>query len=202
MAEVLELSPTIIHTGPEWQMDDDQFFAFCARNKDLRIERSSNLDILIMSPEAGSSGGGNSRLIRRFDEWAEREGSGRAFGNSTGFTLPNRSVRSPDIAWVRNSRLRQLTKDEWEKFLPLCPDFVLELRSPSDRLTDLKTKMREYIDNGARLGWLLDPFSKQVQIYRPDSEPETLENPSSLSGEPILCGFVLNVQEIWQATRL
>ena len=105
-----------------------------------------------MSPEAGSSGGGNTRLARRFDEWSERDGSGRHFGNSTGFILPNRAIRSPDIAWVRNERLAQLTDEEWEKFLPLCPDFVLELRSPSDHLLELKIKMREYIENGARLG--------------------------------------------------
>jgi Uma2 family endonuclease len=201
MAEVLE-RPTILHTAPEWQLSPDQFFAFCQINKDLKIERNAKADIIIMSPEAGSSGGGSAKLTWKFAEWAERDGTGRAFGSSTGFVLPNSAVYSPDLAWVRNSRLRLLTQEQWNRFLPLCPDFVLELRSPSDRIADLTAKMAEYIENGASLGWLLDPLKQQVHVYRPGAAPEILDNPQSISGDPVLKNFTLNLPEIWAATRL
>ena len=126
-----------------------------------------------------------------------RDGSGQVFGSSTGFNLPNGATRSPDVAWVRNERLDALTDEQWQRFLPLCPDFVLELRSPSDSMGALHKKMEEYRENGARLGWLLDPASKQVHSYRPGTAVEMVNDPATLSGEPLLRGFVLDVPQIW-----
>src|SRR6184192_2064785 len=163
-APLLE-EPVVVHTRPAIEMDDEQFFQFCQLNRDLQIERSAEGDILIMTPEGGSSGIGSGRLTATFVVWAERDGTGEAFGSSTGFILPNGATRSPDVAWVRNERLEDLTDEQWQRFLPLCPDFVLELSSPSDSMGALHKKKEEYRENGAQLGWLLDPTSKQVHIY-------------------------------------
>jgi Uma2 family endonuclease len=189
--------PLIVHTRPAIDMDDEQFFHFCRLNGDLQIERTAEGDIIIMAPEAGSSGRGSSKLTALFHQWSERDGTGQVFGSSTGFNLPNGATRSPDVAWVRNARLDALTDEQWQKFLPLCPDFVLELRSPSDSMGALHKKMEEYRENGAQLGWLLDPASKQVHIYRPGTAVEIVNDPTTLSGEPLLRGFVLDVPQIW-----
>lgn len=189
--------PLIVHTRPAIDMDDEEFFHFCRLNGDLRIERTAEGDIIIMAPEAGSSGRGSSKLNALFHQWSERDGTGQVFGSSTGFNLPNGATRSPDVAWVRNERLDALTDEQWQKFLPLCPDFVLELRSPSDSMGALHKKMEEYRENGAQLGWLLDPASKQVHIYRPGRAVEIVNDPTTLSGEPLLRGFVLEVPQIW-----
>ena len=178
-------------------MNEDQFFQFCQINRDLQIERTAEGDILIRAPEAGSSGRGGSKLSALFDRWAERDGTGQVFGASTGFHLPNGAVRSPDVAWVRNERIDALTDEQWHKFLPLCPDFVLELRSPSDSVSMLRQKLEEYRDNGAQLGWLLDPAGKHIYVYRPGTAVEILDNPATISGEPPLQGFVLDVPQIW-----
>ena len=196
-ASLMEQEPLVVHTRPVIDMDEKQFFQFCQLNRDLQIERTSEGDILITAPEAGSSGRGSSRLNAVFEQWAERDGAGQVFGSSTGFTLPNGAMRSPDVAWVRNERLDALTEEEWQKFLPLCPDFVLELRSPSDAMGALQKKMEEYRENGAQLGWLLDPVSKRVHVYRPGAAVEVLDNPASVAGEPVLRGFVLDVLQIW-----
>ena len=196
-ASLIEQEPLVVHTRPVIDMDEKQFFQFCQLNRDLQIERTSEGDILIMAPEAGSSGRGSSKLNAVFEQWAERDGAGQVFGSSTGFTLPNGAMRFPDVAWVRNERLDALTEEEWQKFLPLCPDFVLELRSPSDGMGALQKKMEEYRENGAQLGWLLDPVSKRVHVYRPGAAVEVLDNPASVAGEPVLRGFVLDVLQIW-----
>jgi len=196
---LIEPERMVVHTGGTINMDDEQLFQFCQINRDLQIERTSDGDIIIMAPEGGTSGKGGSKLNAAFENWAERDGIGEVFGSSTGFILPNQAMRSPDVAWVRNERLEALTDKEWEKFLPLCPDFVLELRSPSDSLRNLQRKMEEYLQNGAQLGWLLDPVAKSVHIYRPDAAPEILENPATVSGEPLLRGFILDLQKIWAA---
>jgi Uma2 family endonuclease len=133
-------------------MDDEQFFQLCQLNRDLQIERTAGGDIVIMAPESGSSGRGSTKLNALFDQWAERDGTGQVFGSSTGFNLPNGATRSPDVAWIRNDQLDALTDEQWQKFLPLCPDFVLELRSPSDAMPMLERKMEEYRENGAQLG--------------------------------------------------
>ncbi len=196
-ASLVEQEPLVVHTRPVVDMDDEQFFRFCQINRDLQLERTAEGDIIIMAPEAGSSGLGSSKLTMTFGAWAERDGTGQVFGSSTGFTLPSGAMRSPDVAWVRNQRLDLLTDEEWQKFVPLCPDFVLELRSPSDGMRALHVKMEEYRENGAQLGWLLDPVSRCVHVYRPGAAVEVLENPASVSGEPLLRGFVLDVLQIW-----
>ena len=195
-ASLLE-QPLVVHTRPVLEMDDEQFFQFCQLNRDLQIERTADGDITIMAPEAGSSGRGSSKLNALFNQWAERDGTGQVFGSSTGFNLPNGATRSPDVAWVRNERLDALTDEQWHKFLPLCPDFVLELRSPSELMRALHKKMEEYRENGGQLGWLLDPASKQVHSYRPGTAVEMVNDPATLSGEPLLRGFVLDVPQIW-----
>jgi Uma2 family endonuclease len=204
MVEVLgeiEQPPLVVHTGPEMELDDERFFALCQRNRDLRIERNAHGDLIIMPPAGGSSSHGNAELVYLFQSWARRDRTGRIFDSSGGFILPNRATRSPDVSWVSDKRLEKLTDDEWKKFLPLCPDFVLELRSPSDPLPMLKEKMVEYLENGARLGWLIDPVRKHAHIYRPDLDPEVLDDPLELSGEGVLKGFVLELPELWAAMK-
>jgi len=196
-ASLIEQEPLVVHTRPVIEMDDEQFFQFCQLNRDLQIERTSEGDIIIMAPEAGSTGRGSSKLNTLFDQWSERDGTGQVFGSSTGFKLPNGATRSPDVAWVRNERIDALTDEQWQKFLPLCPDFVLELRSPSDSVGNLQKKMDEYRQNGAQLGWLLDPVNKQVHVYRQGAPAEVLDAPVTVSGEPLLRGFVLEVPQIW-----
>jgi len=191
--------PVLVHTRPAIEMDEEQFFRFCQINDDLQIERTAEGDILIMAPEGGSSGLGSSELLGLFINWAKDNGRGKVFGSSTGFVLPNKAMRAPDIAWVRKKRLDRLTDEQWEKFLPLCPDFVLELRSPSDSLPRLQEKMQEYRENGAELGWLLDPKTKRVYIYRPDKEVEILDDAKTLSCGTVLPGFVLDLRKLWAA---
>ena len=200
MAHALLLEqPVVVHTRPAIEMDDDQFFKLCQVNRDLQLERSAEGDILIMAPEGGSSVSGGSELIVVFGIWARQDGRGRVFGSSTGFKLPNGAIRAPDVAWVRNERIEGLSEEEWRRFLPLCPDFVIELRSPSDGLAALRRKMEEYRENGTQLGWLLDPVARSVHVYRAGAAVEVLENPALLSGEPLLRGFALDVPQVWTA---
>jgi len=197
MAAVLDQGQMVVRTAPAVEMDDAQFFEFCQINRDLRIERNAKGDLIIMAPAGGSSGRGNSELNYVFQEWARRDGKGQVFDSSTGFVLPNGAMRAPDVSWVRNARLKLLPDEKWQTFLPLCPDFVLELSSPTDSMRELKKKMEEYIANGARLGWLLDAAEKRVFIYRPGSEAELIKNPGELSASPVLQKFVLDVPQIW-----
>jgi len=150
-----------------------------------------------MPPAGSETGHRNSTLNLRLAGWAETDDTGLAFDSSTGFTLPNGAIRSPDASWVRRERWSALSKEQRAGFAQLCPDFVVELRSPTDRLSVLQEKMQEYIDNGARLGWLIDPVDKKVYVYRPGQPLESLDNPTTLSGDPVLPGFVLHVQELW-----
>jgi Uma2 family endonuclease len=180
------------------EMNDDQFFDFCQANRELRIERTAEGDVLIMPLTGFGSGRRNAAINARLFNWAERNGTGVVLDSSTGFRLPNRAVRSPDAAWILKSRLEAFSKEEQEKFLPLCPDFVIELKSPTDRLVDLKNKMVEYIDNGARLGWMLDPEARQVLVCRPGRAVDVLDHPETLSGDPELPGFVLDLRGIWE----
>jgi len=197
--EELEAPPIMVQTSPVIELDDDSLLRFCQINRELRIERTADGKLIITSPEGGSGGLGNAELIQVFGNWAKRDGTGRVFGSSAGFILPNKAMRAPDVSWVLKERLARLTKEELKKFLPLCPDFVLELRSESDSIGLLKAKMEEYMANGARLGWLLDPVRKQAHIYRPKKRPEILTNPAKISGEPLLKGFVLDLPAIWAA---
>lgn len=190
--------PLVLHFSPTLQnMSDHEFFEFCQLNRDWRIERTSRGDVLIMPPTGGETGRRNFGLTTTFGSWVEKDGTGVGFDSSTGFTLPNGAKRSPDLAWVRRSRWEKLTQEEKEEFPPLCPDFAVELRSRSDRLDRLQEKLEEYVANGALLGWLIDPGEKKVYIYRPRTEVRCLEDPVSISGEPVLPGFVLDVRRLW-----
>jgi Uma2 family endonuclease len=176
-------------------LTDAQFAHLCRNNPDLRFERTADGALVIMPPAGGKSSNRNFRLTGQFFAWLEATGTGVGFDSSGGFILPNRAIRSPDLAWIRQEHWDALSDTEREGFLPLCPDFVVELRSPSDARADLRAKMREYIDNGARLGWLIDPFGREVEIYHPE-EQRTLVSPVSLSGEDVLPGFVLDLDGI------
>lgn len=190
--------PVILHLRPAVELTDDEFFALCAINRDLRLERTAEGDIIIMPPTGGLAGNRNAEIGRQFGNWTMRDATGVTFDSSTGFKLPNGAERSPDAAWVLRPRLALLTTEEKEKFLPLAPDFVIELKSPTDRLKDLLAKMDEYIVNGVRLGWLINPERKRVHIYRPGKATEILDTPLQVSGDPELPGFVLELREIWE----
>ncbi|MEH2215131.1 Uma2 family endonuclease [Nostoc sp.] len=194
-ALILNLSPTI-------ELTDEQFFQLCQNNRDLRLERTAEGELIIMPPTGWGIGNRNSKLTQRLGNWADADGTGLAFDSSTGFKLPNGANRSPDASWVSRKRLEALNSDP-DKFLPLAPDFAVELRSASDSLKTVQQKMQEYIDNGVRLGWLIDPQNQQVEIYRPGQDVEILRrrspsetSPTSLSGEDVLPGFVLDLTQI------
>ncbi|NEO40202.1 MAG: Uma2 family endonuclease [Moorea sp. SIOASIH] len=190
-------TPLELKTRPAFDMSDDEFFAFCQLNRELRIERDQDGRLVIMTPTGGETGGRNFDLIVQFGNWVCQDGTGKGFDSSTGFILPNGANRSPDVAWVKLERWESLTKEQRKKFVPLCPDFVIELRSGSDRLENLQDKMAEYRSNGTLLGWLIDPNQRQVYVYRLGAEVEQLDNPAKVSGEPVLPGFVLQMDEIW-----
>ncbi len=179
------------------EMTDTQFYELCVNNRDFRFERNSKGDLIIMSPTGGETGNRNGRLIQQLFNWNDIYHLGIAFDSSTGFTLPNGNDRSPDVGWIPINKWENLTLEQRQKFLPLCPDFVIELRSYSDNLIILQEKMQEYQENGTLLGWLINPQNKQVEIYRPNQQVEILNNPSSLSGENILPNFRLNLGGIW-----
>lgn len=181
----------------ETKLSEEQFVRLCQENPDLRIELTAQQELVIMPPTGLDSGWRNSRLTRRLDTWTEADGTGIAFDSSTMFTLPNGAKRSPDASWIRRERWDALAQDQRQGFGRICPDFVAELRSPSDRLQDLQAKMQEYITNGVRLGWLVDPLEKRVYVYRPGQSVSMLEDPASVSGDPVLPGFVLQVRELW-----
>jgi Uma2 family endonuclease len=201
MSTTLNLSvadPVIVHFEPsKLRMNDEEFFEFCKLNPELRIERTSQGDIIVMAPTGGKTGKQNFKLIGAIARWVEIGGTGHGFDSSTVFSLPNGADRSPDVSWVRNERWNALSARQQETFPPLCPDFVVELRSPTDRLNTLQAKMEEYLANGAQLGWLIDPLERKVHIYRAEAAVEILDDPETVSGEPLLNGFVLDVRSLW-----
>ncbi|MEA5532893.1 Uma2 family endonuclease [Crocosphaera sp. XPORK-15E] len=178
------------------KLTDDQFYQLCQDNRDLRFERNSNGDMVIMSPTGGETGNRNSAINYQLYAWNNQNKLGITFDSSTGFKLPNDADRSPDASWIPLEKWNSLTSKQRQKFLPLCPDFVIELRSPSDNLKTLQEKMKEYVDNGTKLGWLINPQDKQVEIYKPVKEVEILDNPKTLSGENVLPNFVLDLELI------
>jgi Uma2 family endonuclease len=191
------MSPVVLHWPPSMRVVNDQFFEFCQANKELRIERTAQGDCEIMAPTGGETGWRNSGLTAQLYNWAEREGSGVVFDSSSGFVLPNGAIRSPDVSWVKRTRLAVLTSEQKQRFLPLCPDFVIELRSPNDNLKALQDKMQEYIENGASLGWLIDTEARQVLVFQPQQKLISLEQPEVMSAEEVLKGFELDMQKIW-----
>ena len=186
-----------IRLGPPHQrLSDEEFEEFCAEYGEMRIEMTSEGEVIIMAPVASEGGKRNFTLTARFGVWVEADGTGIGFDSSTGFTLPNGAKRSPDVSWIRRERWNALSDQEKNQFAPICPDFVVELRSKSDRLAILQEKMEEYLANSARLGWLIDPLEKRVHIYRPDAPVEVLDNPPEISADPLLKGFVLKLDGI------
>jgi Uma2 family endonuclease len=182
-------------------LTEDQFLKLCSDNPDLRMELTAKRELIVMPPTGGDTGTLNFRIVQRFGNWVDIDDTGVPFDSSTGFLLPNGAVRSPDISWVERARWEALTDAERAKCPPLCPDFVLELRSPSDRLGVAQDKMVEYLENGALLGWLIDPQNKRMYVYRPGQTVEMLEEPDTVSGDPVLPGFVLGLRELWQGTQ-
>ena len=179
------------------RLTDKKFFGLCQDNPELRFELTAKKELIIMPPTGWETGWRNSKLNQRLANWAERDGSGLTFDSSTGFTLPNGAKRTPDASWIPHPRWEALGPEQRQVFAPLCPDFVVELRSPMDSLAILEDKMLEYIENGARLGWLIDPANRRVTIYRVGEPVEHLENPDTVSGGPVLPGFVFSLPEIW-----
>lgn len=178
-------------------LSSEQFYRLCIDNPELRIELTADGKLILMSPTGSKTGHRNAQLTYQLVGWARVDGNGLTFDSSTIFSLPNGAKRSPDASWILKERWNALNDEEQEKFAPLCPDFVVELRSPSDRLEALEAKMNEYIDNGAKLGWLLDPLEKRVYIYRPGRDVECLEDPQRLDGEDVVEGLVLDLHEIF-----
>jgi Uma2 family endonuclease len=189
----INLPPTLELTI---DLTDEQFFEICQRNRDYRFERTASGDLLIMPPTGSDTGRRNADITFQLQAWNRQNNLGIVFDSSAGFKLPNGANRSPDASWVRRERWEDLTLEQQEKFAPLCPDFVVELRSKSDSLKELQKKMQEYIANGARLGWLIDRKNQRVEIYRQGQDVEIIQSSNTLSGEDVLPGFVLDLKDI------
>jgi len=179
-----------------FDLTDEAFYELCRSNPNVKFERTAMGELVVMSPTGGESGQRNADIIVDLGLWNRQTQLGVTFDSSTGFKLPNGAERSPDAAWVRGDRWEALTPEQRRKFPPLAPDFVVELRSPSDDLNTLQAKMKEYIDNGVQLGWLINPQDQQVEIYRSGQPVELLQSPQNLSGETVLPGFILDLGRI------
>jgi Uma2 family endonuclease len=175
----------------------EQFIELAIANRELQLERTAQGELIVNPPTGGETGKRNFNIAWQIGVWNQQTKLGEAFDSSTGFHLPSGADRSPDASWVRQERWDSLTPEQKESFIPLCPDFAIELRSKSDNMEPLRVKMREYMNNGARLGWLIDRKNRKVEIYRQNREVEVLENPATLSGEDVLPGFVLDLTQIW-----
>ena len=180
-----------------FKVTEEQFQLLATANRDLRLERTADGELIIMPPTGGNTGKSNAQLSAQFVIWNNQTKLGEVFDSSTAFRLSNGADRSPDVSWVAKERWNQLTPEQQETFPPLCPDFVLELRSRTDTIESLRRKMQEYLANGIRLGWLIDPKNKIVEIYQPQQEVKVLNNPNTLSAENVLPGFSLNLESIW-----
>ncbi|MEG3937615.1 Uma2 family endonuclease [Microcoleus sp. S36b_A3] len=186
-----------LNLNPIIKLTDEQFFQLCQENENIRLERTAKGELIIMSPAGGETSNSNAGLTAQIWIWNQRNKLGKVFDSSGGFKLPNGANRAPDACWVKLERWDALTPEQQKKFPPICPDFVVELMSPSDSLKETQDKMKEYRDNGAVLGWLINRRSRQVEIYRQDREVEVLESPATVSGEDVLPGFILNLESIW-----
>lgn len=190
--------PTMLRFRPLNAMTPDEFYQFCRQNPDLKAELTAQGEVIFMSPSGGSTGARNAHVVKMLGRWADEDGSGIVFDSSTGFVLPNGAVRSPDTAWVSRERLSEISSEEYERFLPICPDFVIEVASPSDCLPDLQAMMDEYMSNGAQLGWLIMPDSRSVYLYHSGEPAQYVSDATRIAGEPILPGFVLDLITVWQ----
>jgi Uma2 family endonuclease len=186
-----------LNLNPIVKLTDEQFFQLCQENENIRLERTAKGELIIMSPAGGETGSSNAGLTAQIWIWNQQKKLGKVFDSSTGFKLPNNANRAPDASWVKLERWDALTPEQQKKFPPICPDFVVELMSPSDSLKETQDKMKEYRDNGAVLGWLINRKLRQVEIYRPNQEVEILQSPTTVSSEDILPGFVLSLESIW-----
>jgi Uma2 family endonuclease len=186
-----------INLNPIVRFTDDQFYQLCRENPDVKFERNAKGELLVMSPTGGETGKSNSEINADFVIWNRQNKLGVCFDSSTCFKLPNGANRSPDVAWIKKERWDSLTTEEKTKFPPIAPDFVLELMSPTDSLQETQNKMQEYMENGVKLGWLINPKTQQVEIYRLGKPVEILAEPLELSGEDILPGFILNMAIVW-----
>lgn len=191
-------SPIVLRMPLDVRMTDEQFFEFCQLNRDLRIERNKLGELLIMAPTGSDTGYREGNIFGPLWVWSKQDGTGLAFTSSTGFTLSTGAERSPDASWIKLERWNALSPEQQQKFAPICPDFVIELRSPSDNLKPLQEKMQEYLrEEGLQLGWLIDRKNRKVYIYRPGMPEECLDNPATVSGDPILPDFVLDLSQVW-----
>ncbi|NEP47036.1 MAG: Uma2 family endonuclease [Okeania sp. SIO2H7] len=191
------MNTVTLNLKPIFQMTDDQFYRFCRSHPDTKFERNANGQIIITPPSGGEIGIINAEISTDFVLWNRQTKLGILFDSSTCFKLPNNAVRSPDVSWVKKERWEALTPEERIKFPPLAPDFVLELMSPTDTLKETQAKMQEYLENEVKLGWLIEPKTRRVEIYRQGKDVEVLTSPSSLSGENILPGFIFNPSQYW-----
>jgi Uma2 family endonuclease len=182
---------------PDLQLTDQAFEQLCRSNPDLRLERTAQGELIAIAPSGSETGYYNSDISGQLWQWNRKLQRGITFDSSAGFTLPNGAIRSPDAAWIEKSRWESLPAEQRRKFAPICPDFVIELKSPSDDLSVLQGKLGEYVENGVRLGWLIDSENHQVFCYRPQQSVEILNNPRNLSGEDILVGFILDLRVVW-----
>ncbi|MBW4625496.1 MAG: Uma2 family endonuclease [Brasilonema octagenarum HA4186-MV1] len=191
-------SAIFLRMPSDLQMTDEQFFEFCQVNRDLRIERDKFGEISIMPPTGSETGNRNFNVALQLGIWSEQNETGICFDSSTGFKLSTGADRSPDASWMKLERWNALSSEQQQRFAPICPDFVVELRSSSDNLQPLKDKMEEYMrEPGIQLGWLIDRKHRKVYIYRPGMSEECLDNPVTVSGESVLPGFVLNMSKVW-----
>jgi len=186
-----------LNLRPTLQLTDEAFEQLCHSNPSLHLERTAQGDLIAMTPAGSETGFRNADLLGQLWHWNRQQQLGIVFDSSAGFTLPNGAIRSPDVAWIEKTRWTAISPEQRRKFAPICPDFVLELKSPSDDLAPLQAKLEEYLDNGARLGWLLDPTLNIVHCYRPGQPPELLHRPARLSGEAVLPHFTMDLTLIW-----
>ncbi|MEC4806038.1 MAG: Uma2 family endonuclease [Jaaginema sp. PMC 1079.18] len=189
--------PLRIHFPAIASLTAGQFYEFALANRDLRIERTSTGEVIVMPPAFSDTGNRNLKIVQQLANWADRDGTGEVFDSSAGFTLPNGAVRSPDASWIKRDRWQALSEEEKASFAPICPDFVVELHSRSDRLSQLQAKCCEYIENGVALAWLIDRQNRTVTVYRPQGDSVVLESPEAVCGDPELPGFVLQMARIW-----
>ena len=191
------MNSTTLEIPSYFIVSQEQFELLANANRDLRLERSPNGELIIMPPTGGTTGKRNAKLITYFVNWNDQMQLGEVFDSSTAFRLPNGSNRSPDVAWVSRDHWQSLTSEQQDSFPPLCPDFVVELRSKSDSLKSLQDKMEEYLENGLLLGWLIDIQNQTIEVYRPQESREVLQKPSVLTGDSILSNFSVNLDFLW-----
>ncbi|OUL18318.1 hypothetical protein BV372_34275 [Nostoc sp. T09] len=192
------MTPLTLNLNSVIKLTSEEFYQLCQDNPDLKLERNAAGELIIMPSTGGETGKRNVNLIFQLAQWNEQNQLGEVFDSSTGFTLPNGADRSPDVSWVEKSRWNSLTQEQREKFIPLCPDFVIEILSPSDRLQKVQEKMQEYLENGCRLGLLINRKKQELEIYRPHQKVEILKAPQTFAAEDVLPRFILDMQKIWE----